>query len=254
MTRYNLARKVIIVTGGAKGIGRHIAQSFGKEGAFVAVNDINVEALENVVGEINDSGGLAIPVSGDITVEGDVKHIFAKTIERFGTVDILVNNAGVSSNSLVDKMTNETWDSVINTNLTGSFNCLREACKYMKERGRGNIINVSSVVANGNIGTVSYGAAKAGVIGLTKSAALELIRYGIRVNCIMLGYVQAGLFYTITEKLQKKMIDKIPIGRTARPEEITNVILFLASDCSSYIIGESMIVDGGYSLGSDIAR
>lgn len=237
-----LKNKVAIVTGASQGIGRCIAETFAREGAKVIAVDMNKLPYEdsNIYGyEIN------------VTDRVGIKVFFESIIEKFGKVDILVNNAGIIRDALIQKMTEEMWDLVINVNLKGLFNITQLVGPQMMENGEGSIINIASVVGEfGNVGQTNYAATKAGVIGMTKTWAKEFARKGakIRVNSVAPGYVNTEMMETVPEKVLDNMKAKTMLGRLGEPEEIANAVLFLASEESSYITGHNLSVNGGMRL------
>ncbi|MBI2954634.1 MAG: 3-oxoacyl-ACP reductase FabG [Chloroflexi bacterium] len=242
-----LEGKVAVITGAGQGIGRAIAVTFARQGARVALAARTESALNEVVEEIASVGSEAIAVKTDVSNIADVENLFARAVERFGHVDILVNNAGVSRPAMLHKMTQQQWDEVIDIHLKGTFNCMQAAAKNMIEQKSGKIINVtSSAGLVGTIGQVNYSAAKAGIIGLTKSGARELARYNINVNC-----VSPMAATTMTEKIRtqpdlaEKYLDKMVLRRWAEPEEIAATFVYLASADSAYMTGQVLCVDGG---------
>jgi 3-oxoacyl-[acyl-carrier protein] reductase len=242
-----LEGKVAVITGAGQGIGRAIAITFAKEGARIALAARTESALNEVVEAIADAGSEAIAVKTDVSRIADVENLFAKAVEKFGSVDIVVNNAGVTRPALLHKMTQEQWDEVVNIHLKGSFNSMQVAAKHMIEQKSGKIINVtSSAGLRGTIGQINYSAAKAGIIGLTKSGARELARYNINVNCI-----SPMAATTMTEKIRTdpgladKYLDNMALRRWAEPEEVAASFVFLGSHDSDYITGQILCVDGG---------
>ena len=242
----NLTGRVVIVTGAARGIGRAIALEFAREGANVIVNDI-LEEGSSVAGEIEKMGVKSLFVKADVSKEHEVINMFSRAVDAFSRVDVLVNNAGIIRDALIHKISLEDWEAVIETNLKGAFLCCREAAKYMMRQGYGRIINISSVTGQmGNIGQLNYAASKAGIIGLTKALALELARYGdITVNAIAPGLTRTEMTGRVPEKIIKRFIDRIPLGRIAEPEEIAHLVVFLASDKAKYITGQVIAINGG---------
>ena len=227
-----------IVTGGARGIGKEIASTLVRAGAKVAICDVN-EA------EIMSCSTYAI----DITNSEHVNDMVKKVIEEFGSVDILINNAGITRDNLIMRMKDEDWDAVLNVNLKGAFNCLRAVTRHMMKRRYGKIVNISSVVGvMGNAGQANYSASKAGLIGLTKSAAKELASRNINVNAIAPGFIQTPMTDKLSDDQKAKIFDFIPQGKFGKPEDIANLALFLSSDFSSYITGEVIRVDGGMAM------
>ncbi|MDT3701141.1 MAG: 3-oxoacyl-ACP reductase FabG [Thermincola sp.] len=243
-----LKGKVAIITGAARGIGRVTAIRFAQEGAKVVVADFD-EAGETVSKEINDFGGDSFFCKVDVVNFENVSELVKKTTANFGSIDILVNNAGITADSRLEKMTEDQWDKVIAVNLKGVFNCTRAVIPTMKQQGSGVILNATSVVGlRGNIGQTNYAATKAGLIGMTKTLAKEFSRAGIRVNAVAPGFTQTDMTTTIPEKVLENIRSQIPFHRLANPEEITAAYLFLASDEASYITGQVLAVDGGWSI------
>ncbi len=239
-----------IVTGAGRGIGRAVALAFAREGADVLVNYYkNDAAAQEVVESIQKLGRNAIAVKTDVSKYQDVRDMIERAVEELGGVDILVNNAGISQPSMLLKMSEESWDRVINIHLKGTFNCTQAAAKHMKEKGWGRIINVISTAGIfGTVGQINYASAKAGIIGFTKSASRELARYGINVNAICPGFTSTEMTKRVRtdEKLKKIYLSRIQLGRIAKPEEIAPAFVFLASDEAGYITGQILGVDGGY--------
>ena len=243
-----LKDKVAIVTGAGRGLGRGIALKLGREGAKVVVADVIEANAQAVAQEINQAGGKAIAVEVDIANKSDVETMFAKAASGFGPVDILVNNAGINRDGALHKMSDENWDKVIAVNLTGTFNCLRLAAQQMRERGYGRIVNVSSMSWLGNFGQANYAASKAGVVGLTKTAARELAKKGITVNAICPGFIDTEMTRGVPPNVWDAMVGKIWSGRVGSPEDVGNVVAFLASDEAAYVTGEVINISGGMVL------
>lgn len=239
--------KIALVTGASRGIGRAVAIELAKEGATVAINYAgNKTAAEEVQNIIIEMGGKAMIIQADVSDENSATKMVEEVIAQFGGIDILVNNAGITRDSLFIRMKEEDWNAVINTNLTGIFNCTKVAAKYMMKKRSGRIINMSSVSGiMGNAGQTNYAAAKAGVIGFTKSLAREMASRGITVNAVAPGFIATDMTAAMPEKAQEHVLSAIPLGKMGKPEDIANAVLFLASDRASYITGQVIHVDGG---------
>lgn len=239
--------KTALVTGASRGIGRAIALALAKEGYAVAVNYAGSrEAAEAVRDEITAAGGRAFILQGDVSSAEDVDRIFKTIKEEFGFLDVLVNNAGITRDSLLVRMKENQWDEVIDTDLKSNFLTVKAAGTMMMRRKKGAIINIASVSGIiGNMGQLNYSAAKAGVIGLTKTAARELAPRGIRVNAVAPGFIVTDMTDKIPEDVKNGMLHAIPLGRFGQAEEIAKAVAFLASDKASYITGQVLKVDGG---------
>jgi len=239
--------RVSLITGGSRGIGKAIALQFASQGLRVAVNYIsNRDAADQVVKLVEDAGSSAVVVQGDVTKRPDVERIFAETSETLGPVEILVNNAGIISDSLLMRMSDEDWDSVIDLDLRSVFLCTREAIRTMLRSRWGRVINIGSVVGlRGNSGQANYAAAKAGMVGFTQSIAKEVASRNITVNCVAPGYVETDIVEDLPKELKQAIMDRVPIGRFGYPEEIAGMVGFLASDAASYVTGQAIAVDGG---------
>jgi 3-oxoacyl-[acyl-carrier protein] reductase len=245
-----LKDKVAIVTGAAQGIGAAVAQAFAREGARVGVVDIAADRAEAVAAEMRTTGADAIGIGCNVAKRADVDAMVAAMHARFGRVDILVNNAGIIRPAMLHKMTAAQWDEVLAVHLTGSFNCLQAVAPGMMERRYGRIVNVTSAAGVlGTIGQINYSAAKAGILGLTMSAAKELAKHGITVNAIAPG-AATPMTETIRtdERFKEKYLDRIPMGRWAEPGEIAPVFVFFASDASAYVTGQVLAADGGMTI------
>jgi acetoacetyl-CoA reductase len=242
----DLKGKVCLVTGGSRGIGRAIALELGQRGASVAVGyTSNKEAADQVAAEVATHGGAAFAFGCDVKDPAAIGAAVASVIERFGKIDVLVNNAGITRDRSLAKMSSEEWDAVIQTNLTSVFHVTSSVLPHMVEAGYGRIVNISSVIGvHGNFGQANYAAAKAGIIGFTKSAALELARKGVTVNAITPGFIETEMIAAMPEEVRAKILAKIPMGRFGRPEEIAQVVAFLVSS-GDYITGQVIAIDGG---------
>ncbi len=245
-----LKDKVAIVTGAAQGIGAAVAREFAREGAKVAVVDLAAERAEEVAAQLRTQGHDAIGIGCNVAKRAEVDAMVAALHARFGHVDILVNNAGIIRPAMLHKMTAAQWDEVLAVHLTGSFNCLQAVAPHMMERRYGRIVNVTSAAGVlGTIGQINYSAAKAGILGLTMSAARELAKHGITVNAIAPG-AATPMTETIRtdERFREKYLDRIPLGRWAEPDEIAPVFVFFASDASAYVTGQVLAADGGMTI------
>mgnify|MGYP001208950466 CR=1 FL=1 len=243
----DLDGKAALVTGGSRGIGRAICLELARRGAKVAVNyHTNPGMAEAVVAEIIAAGGEAFSIGGDVA-EGDSAAAMVKaTTERFGGLDILVNNAGITRDGLLMRMSDEDWDAVHRTNLRGAFLVTRAAMRPMLRARGGRIINISSVVGvMGNAGQANYAAAKAGLIGFTRSVAREVASRGITVNAVAPGFIKTDIITSMSEQATAAVMGQIPLGRIAEPGEVAPVVAFLASDGAAYITGQCIHVDGG---------
>ena len=239
--------KVALVTGASRGIGRAIALRLAGAGAKIAINYAGSTAkAEAVKAEIEQHGGEAILVQADVSDSASVDAMVAKVVEAFGQIDILVNNAGITRDGLMMRMKDEDFDAVIDTNLKGVFYCTKAVSKLMMKKRSGRIVNMASVVGlMGNAGQTNYAAAKAGVVGFSKSAAKELASRGITVNMVAPGFIDTDMTAVLSDKVKDAMVQEIPMRKMGRPEDVANAVLFLVSDCSSYITGQVVNVDGG---------
>lgn len=242
-----LENKGAVVTGGSRGIGRAVAEALAAEGATVAVIYAgNIKAAEDTVRTIEEAGGKAFAVQCDVADEDAVTDMVKMVHEKLGTIDVFVNNAGITRDGLLMRMKREDWDAVLNTNLTGVYNCTKAVTKIMMKQRSGSIINMTSVVGEtGNAGQANYAAAKAGVIGFTKSVAKELASRNIRVNAVAPGCIDTDMTAVLSDAVKEEMIKSIPLGRTAAPEEVAQAVVFLASQKAGYITGQTLNVDGG---------
>jgi 3-oxoacyl-[acyl-carrier protein] reductase len=241
-----LKDRVAIVTGGGNGIGKATALTFAREGAKVAVADINLDSAQATVDEVKSSNGSAISVQVNVADRSSVDAMIKIVLNTFGQIDILINNAGILRDAQLLKLTEDSFDAVIDINLKGVFNCTQAVAPLMVERGYGRIISASSVVAlYGNFGQTNYIAAKAGVIGMTKVWARELGRKGITVNAVAPGFIATDMTKDLPENVMQMMIDKVPLKRMGTAQEVANAYLWLASEEASYINGTVISVDGG---------
>ncbi|UCD35911.1 MAG: 3-oxoacyl-[acyl-carrier-protein] reductase [Nitrospiraceae bacterium] len=241
-----LEGKNALITGGAQGIGKSIALAMAREGAGIAVADVNREAGRAASEEISFLGVKSTALKLDVSSQEEVAAAFKAFTREFGTLDILVNNAGITRDGVLLRMKDEDWDAVLNINLKGSFLCCREAVKIMAKQRSGRIISISSVVAfMGNAGQANYSASKAGLIGLTKTIAREYAGRGIRANAVAPGYIQTAMTDVLTEEVKQHMKNTIPLGQFGTPEDVAGAVVFLSSKEADYITGQVIHVNGG---------
>ena len=253
-----LQHDVALITGGGNGIGRATAVRFAQEGAKVVVADVDEAGLAETRQQVEAVGGQVALVVGSVADRADVQKMVDTAVATYGHLSILINNAGITRDGLTTRikegqpllMSDEKWDAVLHVNLKGTWLCSQLAAVPMIAAGYGRIVNTASIAALGNIGQANYSASKAGIIGLTKTLALELARYGIAVNCVAPGGVNTSMTQTIPEKIVERLREGIPLGRFAEPEEIAAAHVFLSSKEASYITGQTLFVDGGTSLGA----
>jgi acetoacetyl-CoA reductase len=242
----DLTGKACLVTGGSRGIGRAIALELGRHGASVAVGYAqNREAAEKVATEIEAARGQSFAFGCDVRDPESAELAVDRLVERFGKIDVLVNNAGITRDRSLAKMSSEEWDAVIETNLTSVFHLTSRALPHMVQAGYGRIVNISSVIGlHGNFGQANYAASKAGIVGFTKTAALELARKGVTVNAIAPGFIETEMIAAMPEEVRARILEKIPMGRFGRPEEIAQAVAFLVLR-GDYITGQVIAIDGG---------
>jgi 3-oxoacyl-[acyl-carrier protein] reductase len=244
-----LENKIAVITGAGRNIGKSIALAFAAEGAKIVVIDVNDNDGGNAVNEIKALGSEAIYIHCDISNSVNVDSMVQSVQEKFNRIDILINNAGITRDTLIMRMSDDDWNKVIAINLTGTFLCSRAVTKLMIAQKSGKIVNISSIVGlMGNAGQVNYSSSKAGVIGLTKSLARELASRNINVNAIAPGFVESDMTAKLNEEQRKKLMDQVPLKRSAKPEEIANVAKFLVSSDADYITGQVISVDGGMAF------
>ncbi|MEG0260839.1 MAG: 3-oxoacyl-[acyl-carrier-protein] reductase [Lysinibacillus sp.] len=242
-----LEGKVAVVTGASRGIGRAIALELAHEGAKVVVNysGSQAKALE-VVATIQELGGEAVAVQASVANADEVKVLMETAVQTFGALDILVNNAGITRDNLLMRMKEDEWDDVISTNLKGVFLCTKAVTRQMMKQRAGRIINISSIVGvAGNAGQANYVAAKAGVIGLTKTTAKELASRNILVNAVAPGFIETEMTESLPEDIKSSMLGQIPLAKLGQPEDIAKTVVFLASEDSRYMTGQTLHIDGG---------
>jgi 3-oxoacyl-[acyl-carrier protein] reductase len=239
--------KNVLITGASRGIGKLIALEFAKEGANIGLNDVvDNEFVSETIEEIKQLGGNAVFLKADVSNLSEVKDMVKLFEKEFGGVDILINNAGITKDNLLIRMKEDEWDAVLNINLKGTFNCIQAAAKGMMKKRYGKIINISSIVGfSGNPGQANYVASKSGVMGLTKTAALELAARGIRVNAVAPGFIDTEMTKKLPEEVKTAMKNKIALGTFGQPEDVAKAVKFLASPDSDYITGQVIHVNGG---------
>ncbi|HDH04542.1 MAG TPA: 3-oxoacyl-[acyl-carrier-protein] reductase [Nitrospirae bacterium] len=241
-----LEGKNVLITGAAQGIGKSVALGMAKEGANIAIADLNIESAQDTAREVSASGVKSIAIKLDVSKQDDVKAAFGVFTGELGALDILVNNAGITRDTVLLRMKEEDWDAVLNINLKGSFLCSKEAIKIMVKQRSGKIISISSVVAfMGNPGQANYSSSKAGLIGLTKTIAKEYAGRGIRANAVAPGFIRTAMTDILNDEVKNEMKKAIPLGQFGTPEDVTNAIIFLASKEADYITGQVIHVNGG---------
>lgn len=241
-----MSGKTALITGAARGIGKAIARRLACEGASVVISDVLGEAAAATAAEFKANRFSALALSADVTSAASMEETVAKTVEAFGSVDILVNNAGITKDGLLLRMSEEDWDKVLAVNLRGAFLATKAASRVMAQKRWGRIVNISSVVGlMGNAGQANYAASKAGLIGLTKSAAKELAGRNITVNALAPGFIQTEMTEKLPERAREAFLTSIPLGRAGTPEDIAAAVAFLVSERAGYITGQVLQVDGG---------
>jgi len=241
-----LKDKVALITGGGRGIGQAIAFAFARQGADIVVGDVNMEDAEKTCREIEAMGRKSLAIQLDVTDYTKVEEGINKILDKFTKVDILVNNAGITKDNLLLRMSSMEWDAVLNVNLKGTFNCIKAVSRPMIKQRCGRIINIASIIGIiGNGGQANYAASKAGIIALTKSAAKELASRNINVNAVAPGFIQTDMTAKLPEELKQKMKEAIPLNKFGSPDDVAAVCLFLASEDSNYVTGQTIVVDGG---------
>jgi 3-oxoacyl-[acyl-carrier protein] reductase len=241
-----LKGQVALVTGGARGIGKSIAEKLAGRGVDVVVADIAVETARETVGELQALGVKAVGVGMDVSDSGSVSKVMAEVAAEMGRLDILVNNAGITKDALLLRMKEEDWDAVLNINLKSVFLCSKEAVKVMAKQRYGRIVNIASVVAfMGNPGQANYGASKAGIVGLTKTVAKEYAARGITANAVAPGFIQTAMTEALPDNVREEMMGAIPLARFGSTDDVANAVVFLASPEASYITGQVLHVNGG---------
>lgn len=241
-----LKGKVALITGGARGIGRDIALLFAREGADIVIADVNLQEAQKTCSDIEALDRKALSLQLDVTNFTKVEEAVNKILDKFTKIDILINNAGITKDGLILRMSESDWDAVLAVNLKGTFNCTKAVSKAMIKQRSGKIVNIASIIGIiGNPGQANYAASKAGIIALTKTSAKELASRNININAVAPGFIQTDMTARLAEDLKQKMFGAIPLGKFGTPGDVANVCLFLASEESAYITGQTIVVDGG---------
>ncbi|MBI4835044.1 MAG: 3-oxoacyl-[acyl-carrier-protein] reductase [Planctomycetes bacterium] len=241
-----LKNKVAIVTGGGRGIGREIALALAAQGANIVLVDVDEKTLSETAKEIESKGIKAMTAKADVTSSTDMEKLADEAMAKFGSIDILINNAGITRDNLIMRMKEDEWDKVLSINLKGIFNCTKSVSRYMMKQRSGRIVNIASVIGiAGNVGQANYAASKGGVIAFTKSAAREFAPRNINVNAVAPGFIQTAMTEVLNEDVKSKMMERIPLARLGTPKDVADAVVFLVSDASSYITGQTLVVDGG---------
>lgn len=244
-----LKDKIALITGGGRGIGRDTALSFAREGANIVTCDLSDDSLTQLGVEVRSLGREFLAFNVDVSDFAKIGDMVNKILDKFKRIDILVNNAGITKDSLIVRMTERDWDSVLAVNLKGTFNVTRAVSRVMLKQRTGKIVNIASIIGiTGNAGQANYAASKAGIIGLTKATARELGPRGINVNAVAPGFIQTEMTKELPEKVAENMLSQIPLRKFGEAADVTNVVLFLASDAARYITGEVIVVDGGMAM------
>ena len=245
----NFDGKVVLITGGARGIGQAIAERFHAQGARLALLDVNGSAAQALAAQLGSKGAQCRGYECNVTQTAQVDQTVEAVLKDFGQLDILINNAGITQDGLLVRMSDEAWDAVLNINLSGAFRVLRACARPMMKARSGSIVNIASVVALiGNPGQANYCSSKAGMLGLTKSAARELAPRGIRVNAVAPGFIETAMTAKLTDEQRKGLLTQVPLGKLGSPADVASSVCFLASDDAAYITGQVLSICGGMSM------
>ena len=237
---------VALITGSGRGIGKEIALAFAREGANLAICDVDSNLVNETARELAVFGTKVEGFINDVTNLNQTAEMVNKILDKFKKLDILVNNAGIARDNLILKMTEEEWDKVIAVNLKGAFNCVKATSRFFLKQRKGKIINIASIIGiMGNAGQANYAASKAGIIGFTKALAREFGSRNINVNVIAPGFIETSMTAKLPKEIQEKMLSQIPLGRFGKPQDVANLCIFLAGEDASYITGQTFIIDGG---------
>lgn len=246
---YDFTDKVVLITGAARGIGLAIAEHFAQAKAKVLILDINQEAIDTAIAQLRETGAQAFGYVANVTDAAGIEALFAQLIEQHGKIDTLINNAGVTRDNLLLRMKEEEWDLVMNINLKGSFICSQKVFKHMMKARQGQIINIASVIGlMGNAGQANYAASKGGMIAFTKSCAKEFASRGIRVNAVAPGFIETEMTASLSDETRASYAKGIPLNKMGSPADVARLCMFLASDESQYITGQTIAVDGGLTM------
>jgi len=241
--------RVVVITGASRGIGRSIAEYMAERGASIIAVSRNAADTEDLVQQIKVGGGDAVSVAADVSSAADIDAVLKVAMDTFGRVDVLVNNAGITRDALLPRLKEEHWDEVMNINLKGAFLCTRAFSRVMAKQRYGRIVNISSVVGQmGNAGQANYCASKAGLVGMTRSNALELGRRNVTVNAIAPGFIETDMTAELSDKVRESMLAQIPLGTFGKPEDVAASVAFLASEAAGYITGHELSVNGGMHM------
>lgn len=248
-SKQSLVDKVAIITGSGRGLGAATALKLAYEGSHLVINDLNEDSAKAVAAQVEKMGRKTLISLHDVSDYKSANSLVEEVKAKFGRVDILVNNAGITRDSMLLKLTEDKWDEVIRVNLKGPFNMGQACARVMMEQKYGKIVNLSSIAYLGNVGQTNYSASKAGVVGMTRTWAVELSRYNINVNAVAPGFIDSVLTQQIPAEVKEKFLQRIPLKRIGQPEDIAQLIAFLVSDHSSYITGQCIHIDGGLTAG-----